>query len=135
MGLAASPLLLVGGGKMGEALLRGWIARGLAPGDAHVVEPDAARREGLLAIGARAVGGPDALPAGLSPKALVLAVKPQMMDEVLPAYAGFAEGALVVSIAAGKPIAAFELPTRSRVTASSRPRRRRTRATLPPTPG
>ena len=109
MGLAASPLLLVGGGKMGEALLRGWIGRGLEPGDAYVVEPDAARREGLLALGARAVAGPGELPERLVPEVLVLAVKPQLMDEVLPAYRRLADpGALVVSIAAGKPIAAFE---------------------------
>ena len=109
MGFAASPLLLVGGGKMGEALLRGWIARGLAPGDAHVVEPDAARHEGLTSLGTNVVAGSDGLPEGLIPKVLVLAVKPQVMDEALPAYRRLVHpDALVVSIAAGKPIAAFE---------------------------
>lgn len=109
MAFAGAPLLLVGGGRMGEALLRGWIARGLDPCLAHVVEPDAIRREGLSSLGASAVAGPDGLPGDLAPKALVLAVKPQMMDEALPAYRNLATpGTLVVSIAAGKPIAAFE---------------------------
>ena len=43
---AGGPLLLVGCGKMGGALLAGWIANGLAPADAYVVEPDAGLRTG-----------------------------------------------------------------------------------------
>ena len=37
------PLLLVGGGRMGTALLNGWLARGLAPEAVIVIEPDKAR--------------------------------------------------------------------------------------------
>ena len=107
---AAAPLLLVGGGKMGEALLAGWLAGGLPAGEVHVVEPDAGRCRRLGADhGVRAVTGPAELPPGLEPKVLVLAVKPQVMDEALPAYRErAAAGTLVLSIAAGKPIALFE---------------------------
>jgi pyrroline-5-carboxylate reductase len=40
----AGPLVLVGCGKMGGALLRGWLAHGLAATDVLVVEPDAGMR-------------------------------------------------------------------------------------------
>lgn len=107
---AAGPLLLVGGGRMGEALLRGWLAKGLPAAAAHVVEPDPARCAALAsALGVRASAGADGLPDGLAPRVLVLAVKPQVMDEVLPAYdALVGPGTLVLSIAAGRPIASFE---------------------------
>ena len=35
-------LLLVGCGKMGGAMLRGWLQRGVRPGDVTVVEPNPA---------------------------------------------------------------------------------------------
>lgn len=107
---AGRPLLLVGGGKMGEALLAGWLRHGLGPEAVLVVEPDAARRQALAtAHEVRAVAAPEELPEAGAPGALVLAVKPQMMDRALPAYAErVAPDTLVLSIAAGKPIAYFE---------------------------
>lgn len=106
----AGPVLLVGCGKMGEALLAGWRAAGLAGEEALVVEPDAGLRDrARTAHGAQAFAEPKELPADLAPRALVLAVKPQIMDRVVPAYDRFVHGgALVVSIAAGKTIAGFE---------------------------
>jgi pyrroline-5-carboxylate reductase len=106
----AGPLVLVGCGKMGGALLHGWLARGLAPKDALVVEPDAAIRARTRAEhGVMAVAEPKALPADLQPRALVFAIKPQAMAAVLPAYGSMVErGAVVLSIAAGTAIARFE---------------------------
>ena len=106
----AAPLLLVGGGRMGEALLAGWLATGLAPEAALVVEPEPARRAALTAAhGVRAVAGPAELPAGPRPGVLVLAVKPQMMDAALPAYGTLVgPGTLALSIAAGKSLATLE---------------------------
>lgn len=104
------PLLLVGGGKMGEALLAGWLEQGLARDLVQIVEPDAARRDVLRERhGIAAVADPAGLPRAPLPDALLLAIKPQMMDAALPAYASRADaGTLVLSIAAGKPIALFE---------------------------
>jgi pyrroline-5-carboxylate reductase len=106
----AGPLLLVGCGKMGGALLHGWLGRGLAATDAFVVEPDAGIRAGMRARhGVVAVAEAKALPADLRPRALVFAVKPQAMAAVLPAYRNLADGgAVVLSIAAGTAIARFE---------------------------
>jgi pyrroline-5-carboxylate reductase len=110
MGFPGAPLLLVGGGKMGEALLQGWLGQGLDAADAQVIETDAARREYMERThGVRPVAAASALPEGFRPATIVLAIKPQMMDEALPAYPALAtEGTLILSIAAGKPIALFE---------------------------
>jgi pyrroline-5-carboxylate reductase len=106
----AGPLVLVGCGKMGGALLRGWRDRGLAAADVFVVEPDAGIRDEVLARhGIVAVAEAKALPVDLRPRALVFAVKPQAIAAVLPAYRRLAEsGAVVLSIAAGTAIARFE---------------------------
>ena len=107
MAALAGPLVLVGCGKMGSALLQGWLAHGLATSDALVVEPAPALREQVRAShGVAAVAECKALPQDLQPQALVFAVKPQMMATVLPAYRQLAgSGAVVVSIAAGTAMA------------------------------
>ena len=46
-------LLLVGCGKMGGAMLRGWLQRGVRPGDVTVVEPNMAPVADLAAKGVR----------------------------------------------------------------------------------
>jgi pyrroline-5-carboxylate reductase len=106
----AGPLLLVGCGKMGGALLEGWLAHGLASSDAYVVEPDAHLREALRERhGVIALAEPKTLPTELAPRAIVFAIKPQAMAAVLPAYEPLARsGAVVLSIAAGTAIARFE---------------------------
>ena len=106
----AGPLVLVGCGKMGGALLGGWLGHGLAATEVFVVEPDGPLRERAGARH-RVVALPEAkaLPATLRPRALVFAVKPQVMAAVLPAYRTLAQGgAVVLSIAAGTLIARFE---------------------------
>ena len=103
------PLLLVGCGKMGAALLEGWLARGMAPAEVTVVEPFAESVAGFTARGVRHFGGLGDVPAGLAPVVILFAVKPQQMDEVMAACAGLAgPGALAVSIAAGPTIGYFE---------------------------
>jgi pyrroline-5-carboxylate reductase len=102
-------VVLAGAGKMGAAMLAGWLERGLAPSSVLVQEPhlSGAARD-LVAhhgIEAAAVLGPQAAP----PAVIVVAVKPQMMDEVFPGLASMAgPETVVVSIAAGRTIASFE---------------------------
>ena len=109
MNALAGPLLLVGSGKMGTALLRGWLDHGLAKNDVLVVDPAAAGNDDLTALDVNAVAGPDAIPRGGAFRAVIFAVKPQMMGDVLPAYRDvIAAGALVISIAAGTAIGRFE---------------------------
>ncbi len=102
------PLLLVGCGKMGGALLDGWLKRGAAKEDLAVIEPHAASAERATAGGVRTAATAQEL-GDMRPAVLVVAVKPQMMAEVLPGLAFVVTGrTLVVSIAAGTTVAAFE---------------------------
>ena len=107
---AARPLLLVGGGKMGEALLAGWLRQGLSHKAVIVVEPEAARREFVAKTHhVRTLARADQLSGAVVPETLVLAVKPQMMADALATCVGrLGPDTLVLSIAAGKPIAQFE---------------------------
>jgi pyrroline-5-carboxylate reductase len=102
-------LLLAGAGNMGAAMLAGWLERGLDP--ARIVVQDPApppRAKELLdshGIAAQAAVGPLSAP----PAVIVVAVKPQVMDEVFPPLGRLAGKATVVlSIAAGRTIAGFE---------------------------
>lgn len=102
------PLLLVGCGKMGGALLSGWLERGLAAEAVTLVEPNAEAVAAFAKRGAAVVPDTGALPADYAPRLVVLAVKPQMMDKVMAPLARFAgPGTLFLSIAAGKTLAYF----------------------------
>jgi len=95
-------ILLVGCGKMGGALLAGWINRGVAAANVVVVEPNPVSD---LPAGLRQVADAAAIPADFVPDIVMLAVKPQAMDQAAPAYARYAGRACFLSIAAGKTIA------------------------------
>lgn len=98
-------VLLVGCGNMGYAMLQGWLTADPTLA-AHVVEPAPALAERATATGAHAVASRADLPLNLAPDLIVLAVKPQVMGDVVPAYADLAGGpATFVSVAAGTTIA------------------------------
>ena len=101
----AETLVLVGCGQMGSAMLRGWLARGAAA-KFIVIEPAGAPAELAAAAGVTSHRSADELPDQLTPDAVVFAVKPQIIDEVLPAYRRWARPqTLFLSIAAGITIA------------------------------
>lgn len=105
----AAPLVLAGCGKMGGALLAGWLDRGIPAARIVVVEPSEAIRADLAKnAGLTLFAAPESLPADLAPAAVLLAVKPQTMDAAVGAYRRFAERSCIISIAAGKSIAYFE---------------------------
>ena len=96
-------LVLVGAGKMGGALLDGWLRFGLDPARIAVIEPKPGPQVSALAArGARL--NPD-LSALKDVAAIVIAVKPQMAAEVLPALAPMiGASTVVVSIMAGRTL-------------------------------
>jgi pyrroline-5-carboxylate reductase len=105
--LSDASVLLVGAGKMGGAMLRGWIDRGLAHG--IVIEPIGSTLPDGAPKGLRQIASADQIPADFKPDVVVLAVKPQVMEQVAPSFRRFADaGAVIISIAAGKTIAGFE---------------------------
>jgi pyrroline-5-carboxylate reductase len=103
--VARRGLHLLGCGRMGSAMLAGWLTRELPPGGVWVDEPSPSpwlrqlQREGLH------------LNAGVptAPAVSVVAVKPQIMAQALPSLSALQGGqTLVLSVAAGTPIARYE---------------------------
>ncbi len=93
---------------MGGALLAGCLARGtVAAGAVTVVEPVAAARAEAEKLGVAAIADGAAF-TGTAPDIILIAVKPQVMDAVMPAYARFTGKSVFLSIAAGRTIASFE---------------------------
>jgi pyrroline-5-carboxylate reductase len=101
-------LLLIGCGKMGGAMLEGWLGQGLPPGEVVIVEPDLEIGERLTRRGMRHTAEAAELPDSVRPAVVLLAVKPQMMNAAVADLARFARpGALFLSIAAGKTLGYF----------------------------
>jgi len=100
-----SSLVLVGAGKMGGAMLEGWLSVGLAPEALTVVEPQPSETIAALC----SARGVTLNPQGANPAApavAVLAIKPQMLEAASPHIADLVgPDTLVVSILAGKTIA------------------------------
>ena len=100
--VAARGLVLLGCGKMGSAMLEGWLRTGLPPTSVFVIDPNPSDwlKEQGVHIGA---------PLPDTPAIAIVAVKPQMMAAALPDVSALGNGeTLVVSIAAGTSIATFE---------------------------
>jgi pyrroline-5-carboxylate reductase len=104
-------IVLVGAGKMGGALLEGWIGLGIDPAGVTVIEPQPSPQIAALAgRGLRLNPGASAVRAD----AVVIAVKPQTAPEALAGIGGLvAPGAVVISIMAGRTLGflADALPT------------------------
>lgn len=95
-------LVLLGAGKMGSALLQGWLSQGLKPGAVYAVDPNPS--DWVQAQGVQINAD---LPA--DPAVVLVAVKPQMMGAALPQLQSYGGGrTLFVSVAAGTLISAFE---------------------------
>ena len=103
-------LLLAGCGKMGGALLTGWIEKGINPESITVIEPNDETADALRAqYSITTTASPVNIKLNSKPNVIVFAVKPQIMNDVVPAYTRFVDSnVLYLSIAAGKPISYFE---------------------------
>jgi len=100
-------ILLVGAGKMGGALLEGWLAHGLSPADAAVIDPSPPSEMATFLKEQKIERAPK--PGSFLPDAAVIAVKPQMADEVMPKIAGYLrQKTVVISIMAGRTLASIE---------------------------
>lgn len=99
----ARGMVLLGCGRMGSAMLQGWLERGIEPRAVWIMDPHApAWVQDLDGIHINAD-----LPE--NPAIVLLAVKPQLMAEAIPTVTGLGGGDTVfVSVAAGTPISYFE---------------------------
>lgn len=101
--LASRGLVLLGCGKMGSAMLSGWLAQGIAPTSVWIVDPKPS--EWLRGIAGLHLN--EDLPT--DPALVLIAVKPQMMTDALPVLAALGNGrTLFLSIAAGVSLATYE---------------------------
>jgi pyrroline-5-carboxylate reductase len=106
---SADPILLVGCGKMGGALVRGWRARGISADRIVIVEPSEVSRKAAATLGVAVLAEPPAADAERPFAAIVLAVKPQVMDSVAPRYRALvAPSTVALSIAAGTTTATLK---------------------------
>jgi len=98
-------LVLVGAGKMGGAMLEGWIASGL-PGSAVTVIDPLPSQQMAAYCSALGIAINPPLVSIAAPEVLVLGIKPQMLDAAAPTVAPLAgPHTLVLSILAGKTVA------------------------------
>jgi pyrroline-5-carboxylate reductase len=101
--VAARGLVLLGCGKMGSAMLEGWLAQGLPAASVWVIDPHPS--DWVRGIGGLHLN--EDLPA--RPAIALIAVKPQMMETALPRLAPMGGGGtLFLSVAAGTPIRFYE---------------------------
>jgi pyrroline-5-carboxylate reductase len=99
----AGTLVLVGAGKMGSAMLEGWLRLGLDPARLAVIEPAPSPEIKDLAV--RGLTLNPAVNMVRDPAAVVIAVKPQNADEAVPWLAPIVgTGTVVLSIMAGKTL-------------------------------
>lgn len=99
-------LLLVGAGKMGGAMLQGWLRLGLDPASIYVADPQPSP-EMKAELDKRGIAlNPASMPA---PRVVVLAVKPQILAGALKAVSNHVEkNTLVISILAGTTLGALD---------------------------
>lgn len=96
-------LALVGAGKMGGAMLEGWLALGLDPRNVVVIEPQPSPEMIALSQKGIALNPPAGAVSNIA--TIVLAVKPQVASEVMSSVAAsVGPGTLVLSIMAGKTL-------------------------------
>jgi pyrroline-5-carboxylate reductase len=102
-------LVLVGAGKMGGAMLAGWLERGLEGAAVTVVDPMIGPEMQALVAGAGGRHVADPADAPKHPAVVVIAVKPQSMAGVLPALAPIVgPSTVVISVAAGTRLAQLQ---------------------------
>ena len=99
------PLLLIGCGKMGGALLGGWLERGAAPAGITVIEPQAAGAARFEGAGVNLLSGPEALAADYAPAVVVIAVTLFIQVAGWVVVLGFAAAMAIAMVAEDRRLA------------------------------
>lgn len=104
----SGPLVLVGAGNMGGALLKGWLDRGLSPSNVVIQDPAPPPAMTALLSAHKLRSVERVAPLATPPSVILLAVKPQIMDAVVPTVAHLrGPQTVVLSVAAGRTIASL----------------------------
>lgn len=108
---STNPILLLGCGKMGSAMLAGWLEQGLLSEAVYIVDPflDPIKENFPTLSKKQLHKSVESLAKRLKPSVIIIAVKPQMMDEALEELKGLKiKNSMILSIAAGRTIGYFE---------------------------
>jgi len=98
----SSPLVLVGCGHMGRAMAQGWLRAGVPADHLYIVDPQADPASLPGGNPDHFVASAGFLPSGMKARAIVMAVKPQVMNDALPLMVPFiGDDTIVLSVAAG----------------------------------
>ena len=101
-------ILLVGCGKMGGALLHGWLRRGVDNARIYVVDPADESRQLIHELNIFYAASARELPSAIRPRVIIFAVKPQIKEDIVPENARYSgTNTVFLSIAAGRPIIYF----------------------------
>lgn len=101
-------LALVGAGKMGGAMLEGWLALGLNPRNVSIFDPNPPPE--IQSLSGKGVAINPAKDAAGKPAVVILAVKPQIAAEVMPSVAAIAGAqTLAISVMAGKTLSFLQV--------------------------
>ncbi|UVC07049.1 pyrroline-5-carboxylate reductase [Rhizobium sp. TH2] len=102
------PIVLIGAGNMGGAMALGWIKSGIAASSIIAADPNPPEAM-RVRFGEAGLNIVSAAPENIKAGVIFVAVKPQVMEAVLPDYRKLiGPGTIVISIAAGKPLAFLE---------------------------
>ena len=102
-------IILVGCGNMGQALLGGWLTRGVDRKCLRVVDRETSAVSSAQSLNVFANTELSKVLEGFNVDLVVFAVKPQNLEALLPAYRRLADsGTIFLSVAAGKPISFYE---------------------------
>ncbi|MCG5479617.1 pyrroline-5-carboxylate reductase [Sinorhizobium alkalisoli] len=104
----SGPIVLIGAGNMGGAMLGGWLKSGVRGSDVLVIDPGPPPVMAKL-IADHGVGHATSVPDGVKAGVIFLAVKPQVMDAALPPLRSLVgPETVIISVAAGKTLAFIE---------------------------
>lgn len=107
-GVASGPIVLIGAGNMGGAMLSGWLKSGVKGADILVIDPGPPPAMAQL-IADNGVRHATSAPEGVQAAVIFIAVKPQVMEAVLPPLKPLVgPSTVIVSVAAGKTLAFIE---------------------------
>ena len=100
-------LVLAGCGKMGGAMLEGWLKAGADPKKIVAIDPIPPQEVQAL-LARHGIRHNPAISSITDAEVIIVAVKPQVMDDVLPNLVSLKSSKpLILSVAAGKTIATF----------------------------
>ncbi|MEP0072890.1 MAG: pyrroline-5-carboxylate reductase [Marinomonas sp.] len=95
-------ILVVGGGRMGSAILNGWLQQGMAPSSIYLIDHGFETLEGFKGKGIQTFQNVEEVPVGITFDVFLLALKPQVIIQQVTAFNRLiSDSTCLISVAAG----------------------------------